>query len=101
MKRLWFAVIAVCFLLAGPLYAAEAPESDPMKETRVEAAQKQLEPEGEDVACDDADQVWEDGVKLAKRGCCSWHGGVCGCKEGRIVCCDATYSPTCKCRKAE
>jgi len=34
---------------------------------------------------------------LAKRGCCSWHGGVCGCQGGRVVCCDRTFSPTCTC----
>ena len=35
-------------------------------------------------------------VPLA-RGCCSWHKGVCGCENGRAVCCDGTYSPTCGC----
>ncbi|UFH60474.1 hypothetical protein [Sulfurovum mangrovi] len=36
--------------------------------------------------------------KLAKRGCCSHHGGVCGCNDsGRQVCCDGTLSPTCTC----
>ncbi|MBG0777451.1 MAG: hypothetical protein H0S85_13585 [Desulfovibrionaceae bacterium] len=37
-------------------------------------------------------------LQLAKRGCCSHHGGVCGCSNGRAVCCDRTYSPTCGCR---
>ena len=32
-----------------------------------------------------------------RRGCCSWHGGVCGCKNGRALCCDGTLSPTCGC----
>lgn len=32
-----------------------------------------------------------------KRGCCSWHGGVCGCSVGRAVCCDGTVSPSCGC----
>lgn len=32
-----------------------------------------------------------------RRGCCSWHGGVCGCENGRVVCCDGTYSPSCRC----
>lgn len=41
----------------------------------------------------DAPQV----VEVAKRGCCSWHGGVCGCQNGRAVCCDGTLSPTCGC----
>ena len=34
---------------------------------------------------------------LQKRGCCSSHGGVCGCdrKSGKLRCCDGTLSPTC------
>ena len=32
-----------------------------------------------------------------KRGCCSWHGGVCGCQFNRVVCCDGSYSPSCGC----
>lgn len=35
--------------------------------------------------------------KLEGRGCCSWHGGQCGCTGGRIVCCDGSYSPSCGC----
>ena len=34
-----------------------------------------------------------------RRGCCSWHGGVCGCSSGgRVECCDGTLSPSCRCR---
>jgi len=36
-------------------------------------------------------------TELAKSGCCSWHQGVCGCKNGRQLCCDGTMSPTCMC----
>jgi hypothetical protein len=32
-----------------------------------------------------------------RRGCCSHHGGVCGCKYGRALCCDGELSPTCGC----
>lgn len=32
-----------------------------------------------------------------RRGCCSHHGGVCGCSQGRAVCCDGSYSPSCGC----
>ena len=32
-----------------------------------------------------------------RRGCCSHHGGVCGCENGRAVCCDGSYSPSCGC----
>ena len=39
-------------------------------------------------------------VEEEQRGCCSWHGGVCGCDSlsGRVICCDGTLSPTCTCR---
>ncbi len=39
--------------------------------------------------------------QLAKRGCCSWHGGVCGCVGGRVTCCDQTFSPSCTCHKED
>jgi len=34
-----------------------------------------------------------------KQGCCSWHGGVCGCDYStcRVICCDGTLSPSCTC----
>lgn len=32
-----------------------------------------------------------------RRGCCSHHGGVCGCSHGRALCCDRTLSPSCGC----
>lgn len=34
---------------------------------------------------------------LAGRGCCSHHGGQAYCSDGRWVCKDGTYSPTCTC----
>ena len=38
-------------------------------------------------------------IEITRSGCCSWHGGVCGCDEftGRIICCDGTLSPSCRC----
>jgi hypothetical protein len=32
-----------------------------------------------------------------RRGCCSHHGGVCGCRSGRALCCDGQLSPSCGC----
>lgn len=32
-----------------------------------------------------------------RRGCCSHHGGVCGCEGNRVKCCDGSLSPSCKC----
>lgn len=39
---------------------------------------------------------------FATSGCCSHHGGVCGCDSsvGRQTCCDGTYSPSCTCLRA-
>lgn len=36
---------------------------------------------------------------LAGRGCCSHHRGQCGCEGGRVVCCDGSLSPSCRCEK--
>ncbi len=34
---------------------------------------------------------------IAGRGCCSHHGGVCGCAGSRARCCDGSLSPSCQC----
>ena len=34
---------------------------------------------------------------LERRGCCSGHGGVCGCDGGFVGCCDGTASQACGC----
>jgi hypothetical protein len=31
------------------------------------------------------------------RGCCSHHGGECGCKNGHDLCCDGSLSPSYGC----
>ncbi|HHT9146901.1 MAG: hypothetical protein Q7J31_15660 [Syntrophales bacterium] len=36
-------------------------------------------------------------IWMERSGCCSWHGGVCGCQNGRALCCDGTLSPSCGC----
>lgn len=49
----------------------------------------------------DCEKIIKSGDKelIAKRGCCSWHGGVCDCgSNGRVICCDGTYSPSCTCK---
>jgi hypothetical protein len=37
---------------------------------------------------------------VARRGCCSHHGGVCGCSGSRVKCCDGGLSPSCTCKDA-
>lgn len=41
-------------------------------------------------------QTVEDAT-LVGRGCCSHHKGQCGCEGGRVVCCDGSLSPSCRC----
>jgi len=36
---------------------------------------------------------------IAGNGCCQDHKGVCGCRAGRIVCCDGSASDTCSCHQ--
>lgn len=35
--------------------------------------------------------------QLSQADCCKGHKGVCGCRAGKIVCCDNTISPNCTC----
>ena len=39
--------------------------------------------------------------QISQRGCCSHHGGVCGCSGGGIRCCDGSMSPSCGCLKED
>jgi hypothetical protein len=43
--------------------------------------------------------VSENDSKLSHQGCCSHHSGVCGCSNGRALCCDGQLSPSCGCDK--
>ncbi len=36
-------------------------------------------------------------LSIERRGCCSHHGGVCGCEKDRALCCDGRLSPSCGC----
>jgi len=36
-------------------------------------------------------------AQVSQADCCKGHKGICGCRAGKIVCCDNTISPTCTC----
>lgn len=36
-------------------------------------------------------------VQVSQSDCCKGHKGVCGCRAGKIVCCDNTVSANCAC----
>jgi hypothetical protein len=57
--------------------------------------------ESQQQTCDQLKQSGAAPEILAQQGCCSYHGGVCGCSGGRTVCCDGRLSPSCTCTKEE
>ncbi|MGH8621213.1 MAG: hypothetical protein ACREUB_03720 [Burkholderiales bacterium] len=38
---------------------------------------------------------------VQQQACCKANKGVCGCRAGKIVCCDKTFSDTCTCNRDE
>lgn len=42
-------------------------------------------------------QTFATAREAMQSGCCSHHGGVCGCVGGRKKCCDGALSPSCTC----
>lgn len=73
MKKCIAAIIMVLFLVTAS-YAEHKPKAQRQKSS-----------------------VKKESVKKSGQGCCSHHGGVCGCSNGRSLCCDKTLSATCKC----
>ena len=75
---------------------AQAPQlqlSQPLTAEGIEALSVDVDNDGD--ACEG--QTFASAEEALQSGCCSWHGGVCGCQNGRKVCCDRTLSPSCRC----
>ena len=85
MRKLAASVLLALSLVAGSALGAETPPTQEPGDSADGAICEQLKSEGATPE------------QLAQQGCCSWHGGVCGCNNGRKVCCDGTYSPSCTC----
>ena len=89
MKQLLFVLLSALMLAVSPqLIGADLSQSDVITTTISQT-------------CEDLKQSGATAEQLARRGCCSWHDGVCGCSGGRIVCCDGSYSPSCTCNKSD
>lgn len=53
-------------------------------------------------SCDGAVQAGAAIDRLAQQpACCKANKGVCGCRAGKIVCCDKTFSDTCTCNRED
>ena len=91
MKKVLFAMLIVSIFLPVLSFAGDIEGYQKAKNIDTEAACIPLlsfnTEENKNITTNEADQ----------RGCCSWHGGVCGCSGGRAKCCDGTLSPSCGC----
>lgn len=87
-------LVLTCLFGISPVYAIENNQS----EQHILSICKTTTPEflkKEEKSCQkDKPETKEE---TAQSGCCSWHGGVCGCSGGRKVCCDGSLSPSCGC----
>lgn len=97
MKR--FLLIAL-LLVSGTAFAVDSQSNN--EDINNQSIEKSLIPpqESQQSKCaSNKDNIAEVDVnkQLERSGCCSWHGGVCGCSSGRAVCCDGKLSPTCGC----
>lgn len=98
MKKVVIFTLILCFsLLPSFLFAKDSLNAFSIYgDTREFQASKPVSNINQNVSLENVEVV---STIIAKRGCCSWHGGVCGCNEqGRVICCDGTLSPTCRCR---
>ena len=82
------AFVAAGFALPA---AAEPPTQSPAAATLQKAASTE--------AC----LANAEGMKVAQIDCCKDHKGICGCRAGKIVCCDNSTSkePGCTCHGDE
>ena len=105
MKKLFMCIVAFVLVLA-PLGSGLASDlsqgintSAPNVISPDSPIQKITSVSDDTNQCLDKTKLESETKELARSGCCSWHGGVCGCDEAtdRIICCDGTLSPTCTC----
>jgi hypothetical protein len=86
MRTTRITLLLACLLaLSLPAAAAESGASVPSPEAKPTAA-----------ACPPPGQRL-DLAQVSQADCCKGHKGVCGCRAGKIVCCDNSVSPTCTC----
>ncbi len=87
--RLSVFLLAMLALLQSSWLMADTGTVEPAlisaQSTTLQACPAQLEQGRLDVA------------QVVQTDCCKSHKGVCGCRAGKLVCCDNTVSPTCTC----
>ncbi|HMM46566.1 MAG TPA: hypothetical protein PKC12_01115 [Thiobacillaceae bacterium] len=91
IRTLFAALALACaaFVFPAAGSAATANDIDRSAATQAEATQACL--------------TKREGRHLAQIDCCKGHKGICGCRAGKIICCDGSAStePGCTCRGDE
>jgi hypothetical protein len=90
MKNLFKLLIAAFFVLAMPAWA-EGVEGAAQAAEMATAQDKTVLRH-----CPTPDRTMQLS-QVSQADCCKGHKGVCGCRAGKIVCCDGTVSPNCTC----
>ena len=78
-------MIAIIAMLLAATAPVQAAPTSPLKTTPIE------------MPADCKGKTFASAEEAMQSGCCSHHGGVCGCSGGRKTCCDGATSPSCKC----
>jgi hypothetical protein len=90
MKHALTLVLVLCLSWIAPLGAADQAA---FGETAMPDARRVESGPGPCPAPAGFDRV----AQASQSDCCKGHKGVCGCRAGKIVCCDNTTSATCPC----
>lgn len=91
MKLLLKWLLLTTLLYSGALLAATdgaAANTASLSPTRLSLLQE---------ACPASDGQRIDTAQVSQSDCCKGHKGVCGCRAGKIVCCDNSISTNCTC----
>lgn len=83
MKRLLILGLLITWL--GPALAEEAPSPPPRTVAMPTTAAE--------LVCPPPAQL----AQVSQAECCKANKGVCGCRAGKIICCDNTVSTHCTC----
>ena len=90
MKTL-FKLLLLAMLMHATALRAETGGSMPSAQSLAPAEMPMLQ------ACSPPLGQRIDTAQVSQSDCCKGHKGVCGCRAGKIVCCDGTISPNCTC----
>jgi hypothetical protein len=87
MKHALSLILVLCLSWMTPSWAADQAASG--KAATADIQRNESMP----VQCPAPDRL----SQVSQADCCKGHKGVCGCRAGKIVCCDNTTSANCTC----